>query len=334
MIKLQSVGIWGTGSYLPEKIMTNKDFESMIETSDEWIVTRTGIRERRVAKPEEAVSDLAYVAGQRALEAAGVHPEELDLIIVGSCTFDAYLPASACLVADKLGAKRAAAFDLETACTSFIYGCAVGSQFIATGTYRRVLVIGAEVLSKFMDYSDRNTCVLFGDGAGAAVLGPVEEGAGIKAVHLGADGSGGKDLGVPAGGSRLPATAETVEQRQHYVKMNGKEVYKFAVRIMGDAAEKALEIADWEKEDIDFFIPHQANMRIIDSAAKKLGIGMDRVAVNLDRYGNMSAASIPVALDEMVRSGQIQPGHRLIMVGFGAGLTWGSMAVEWAIPKG
>ncbi|MZP29078.1 beta-ketoacyl-ACP synthase III [Heliobacterium undosum] len=325
---LKKVGIWGTGSYLPERVMTNKEFESMVDTSDEWIVTRTGIRERRVAAPEEAVSDLSAIAGARALEAAGVAPEEVDLVIVGSCTFDTYLPASACLAAEKMGARRAAAFDLETACTSFIYGCAVGAQFIATGMYRHVLVIGAEVLSKFLDYRDRNTCVLFGDGAGAALLGPVEEG-GFKAFDLGADGSGGELITVPAGGSRMPASAATLEEGQHYVKMNGKEVYKFAVRVIGDASQKALDGAGWRQEEIDMLIPHQANLRIIESAAKKLGLSMEKVAVNLDRCGNMSAASIPVALDEVVRAGKVKTGDRLLMVGFGSGLTWGSMAIEW-----
>ncbi|WP_328793733.1 beta-ketoacyl-ACP synthase III [Heliomicrobium undosum] len=325
---MKKVGIWGTGSYLPERVMTNKEFESMVDTSDEWIVTRTGIRERRVAAPEEAVSDLSAIAGARALEAAGVAPEEVDLVIVGSCTFDTYLPASACLAAEKMGARRAAAFDLETACTSFIYGCAVGAQFIATGMYRHVLVIGAEVLSKFLDYRDRNTCVLFGDGAGAALLGPVEEG-GFKAFDLGADGSGGELITVPAGGSRMPASAATLEEGQHYVKMNGKEVYKFAVRVIGDASQKALDGAGWRQEEIDMLIPHQANLRIIESAAKKLGLSMEKVAVNLDRCGNMSAASIPVALDEVVRAGKVKTGDRLLMVGFGSGLTWGSMAIEW-----
>ncbi|WP_269464923.1 beta-ketoacyl-ACP synthase III [Heliomicrobium modesticaldum] len=325
---MKKVGIWGTGAYLPERIMTNKEFESMVDTSDEWIVTRTGIRERRVAAPEEAVSDLSAIAGARALEAAGLAPEEVDLVIVGSCTFDTYLPASACLAAWKMGARRAAAFDLETACTSFIYGCAVGAQFIATGMYRHVLVIGAEVLSKFLDYRDRNTCVLFGDGAGAALLGPVEEG-GFKAFDLGADGSGGGLITVPAGGSRMPASAATLEERQHYVKMNGKEVYKFAVRVIGDASQRVLDRAGWRQEEIDMLIPHQANLRIIDSAAKKLGLSMEKVALNLDRCGNMSAASIPVALDEVVRAGKVKRGDRLLMVGFGSGLTWGSMAVEW-----
>ncbi|MZP43546.1 beta-ketoacyl-ACP synthase III [Heliobacterium gestii] len=325
---MKKVGILGTGSYLPERIMTNKEFESMVETNDEWIVTRTGIRERHVAAPEEAVSDLAAVAGARALEAAGVAPEDVDLVIVGSCTFDAFLPASACLAAEKMGARKAAAFDLETACTSFIYGCAVGAQFIATGMYRHVLVIGAEVLSKFMNYGDRNTCVLFGDGAGAALLGPVEEG-GFQAFHLGADGSGGELITVPAGGSRRPASAATIEAGDHFVKMNGKEVYKFAVRVIGEASQKSLDTAGWQQEEIDMLIPHQANLRIIESAAKKLGLSMEKVAVNLDRCGNMSAASIPVALDEVVRAGKVQAGDRLLLVGFGSGLTWGSMAIEW-----
>lgn len=333
MTKLRSVGFWGTGSYLPEKVLTNKEFESMVDTNDEWIVTRTGIRERRIAAPDQATSDLAVIAGQRALETAGVAAEELDMVIVGSCTFDMAFPATACLVADRLGAKKAAAFDLETACTSFIYACAVASQFIATGMYDKVLVIGAEAFSKHLDYTDRNTSILFGDGAGAAVLGPVDDEGGIKAIHLGADGSGGESLKLPAGGSRLPACQATLDQRLHFVQMNGQEVYKFAVRIMGEAATKAVEMAGWKQEDIDFFVPHQANIRIIDAAVKKLGIDRERVEVNLDRYGNMSAASVPVALDEALRAGRIKEGDRLVLVAFGAGLTWGSVAVRWAAPK-
>ncbi|WP_279222099.1 beta-ketoacyl-ACP synthase III [Heliophilum fasciatum] len=327
---MRDVGFWGTGSYLPEKIMTNKDMESLVATSDEWIRTRTGIRERRIAAPEQATSDLAVEAGRRALENAGVAPEEIDMVIVGSCAFDMFLPATACLVADRLGARRAAAFDLETACTSFIYGAAIASQFIATGMYEKVLVIGAEVMSRILDFTDRNTCVLFGDGAGAAVLGPVPAGQGIRSIHLGADGSGGKALSIPAGGTRMPVSEQTLKDRSHYVKMNGKEVYKFAVKAMDDASTIALEKAGWQPEDLDFLVPHQANQRIIDSAVKKLGIDPSRVEVNVDRYGNMSAASLPVALDEAVRAGKINAGDRIILVGFGAGLTWGSMAIQWA----
>ncbi|KAB2954689.1 ketoacyl-ACP synthase III [Heliorestis acidaminivorans] len=333
MTELRSVGFWGTGSYLPERIMTNKELESIVDTSDEWIRTRTGIHERRIAADHEATSDLAFKAGEKALEHAGLSAEEIDLVIVGSCAFDMYLPATACLVAERLGAKKAAAFDVETACTSFIYGCAIGAQFIATGFYNKVLVIGAEVMSRIIDFQDRNTCVLFGDGAGAAVLGPVENGKGIRSIYLGADGSGGPSLLVPAGGTRLPHSLSTLEKREHFVRMNGSEVYKFAVKVMGDAALEALDRAGWKREDIDFFIPHQANQRIIDSSVKKLKIPMERVEVNLNRYGNMSAASIPVALDEAVRAGRIREGDRLMLVGFGAGLTWGSLAVHWAKPQ-
>lgn len=330
MTELRAVGFWGTGSYLPEKVMTNKDFEAIVATTDEWIRTRTGIRERRVAAPEQATSDLAIEAGRRALEMAGVAAEDLDMVIVGSCFFDMALPATACIVADRLGARRAAAFDLETACTSFIYGATVAAQFIATGMYNKVLVIGAEVMSRFLDYTDRNTCVLFGDGAGAAVLGPVMPGQGIQAMHLGADGSGGAAITVPGGGTRQPASVDSVRDQLHHVKMQGKEVYKFAVKVMDDAVSTVLDMAGWGPGEIDFLIPHQANQRIIDSATKKLGIDPRRVEINLDRYGNMSAASLPVALDEALRAGKIQVGDRLILVGFGAGLTWGGMAVQWA----
>ncbi|MBH8582746.1 beta-ketoacyl-ACP synthase III [Thermoactinomyces sp. CICC 10735] len=328
---MRSVGILGTGSYLPEKVLTNADLEKMVDTNDEWIVSRTGIRERRIAAPEEASSDLSVKAAEKALKKAGIRAEELDMIIVTTVTPDMNFPATACLVQDRLGAKKAATFDLSAACTGFIYGISTGAQFIATGVYKYVLVIGVECLSRIVDWTDRNTCVLFGDGAGAAVLGPVEEGYGFLSFELGGDGSGGNLLNLPAGGSRLPASEKTIRERLHCVHMSGREVFKFAVRVMGNATEEALAKAGLSKEDIDFLVPHQANIRIIDSAVKRLGLTEDKVVVNLDRYGNMSSASIPVALDEAVERGLIKKGDTMVLCGFGGGLTWGATVLKWAL---
>ncbi|RNB91932.1 ketoacyl-ACP synthase III [Brevibacillus fluminis] len=329
MAQLRPVGILGTGSYTPERVLTNADLEKMVETNDEWIVTRTGIRERRISSKEQASSDLAYEAAQRALKKANITAEELDMIIVATVTPDMMFPSTACILQDKLGAKKASALDISAACTGFLYGVTTASQFIANGMYRYVLVIGVESLSKITNYEDRNTCVLFGDGAGAAILGPVPEGYGFKAFDLGADGSGGELLNLPAGGSRLPATAETVEQGLHYMYMAGSEVFKFAVRVMNSATETVLEKAGLEKESIDLLVPHQANLRIIEAALKRFGLSEDKVAINLDRYGNMSSASIPVALDEAVEAGRVKEGDNLVLVGFGGGLTWGAALLTW-----
>lgn len=327
---MYSVGIVGTGSYLPEKVLTNADLEKIVDTNDEWIVSRTGIRERHIADPETPVSELCYQAALRALEDAKVAPEDVELIIVASVTPDYVFPATAGLLADRLGTKNAAAFDLQAACTGFLYGISTAAQFIATGMYKTALVIGGETLSKIVNWEDRGTCILFGDGAGAAVLQPVEEGYGILGLDLGTDGSGGKLLAMPGGGSMHPATIETVEKKLHTLHMAGNEVFKFAVRVMGETALKALEKAGMKKEDVDWLVPHQANMRIIDSAVKRLGIDPEKVIINLDRYGNMSAASIPVALDEIARSGKLKYGDVIVMVGFGAGLTWGAAVLKWA----
>ncbi|WP_435873792.1 beta-ketoacyl-ACP synthase III [Polycladomyces subterraneus] len=327
---MRSVGILGTGAHLPEKVLTNSDLEKMVDTSDEWIVSRTGIRERRIAADNEASSDLAVEAGRKALEAAGITPDQLDLIIVATVTPDMMFPATACLVQDRLGASKAATFDLSAACTGFLYGITTAVQFIANGIYRYALVIGVDCLSKITNWEDRNTCVLFGDGAGAVVLGPVEEGYGFLSFDLGADGSGGNLLLQPAGGSRIPATVESVEKKLHTISMSGGEVFKFAVRVMGNAAEEALKKAGLTKDDIDFLVPHQANIRIIDAAVRRFGLSEDKVIVNLDRYGNMSSASIPVALDEAVREGRIREGDTLVLVGFGGGLTWGAAVLKWS----
>jgi len=322
-------GILGLGSYVPEKVVTNKDLENMVDTTDEWIIARTGIRERRIAGEGEATSDLATKAAQLALVDAGVSASELDLIIVATVTPDMVFPSVACLVQSNLGATNAAAFDITAVCSGFVYGLGIASQFIKTGTYRKILVIGAETLSKITDRTDRNTIIVFGDGAGAAVLGEAPSGFGILGMDLGADGTGGDLLKVPAGGSRQPASAETISGRLHFIKMDGSEVFKFAVKVMGASAIKALENANLSPADITYLVPHQANIRIIQSAAKRLGVPMDKVIVNVDKYGNTSAASIPIALDEAVQSGKIKNGDLLVLVGFGGGLTWASSVIRW-----
>ncbi|MCO5385460.1 beta-ketoacyl-ACP synthase III [Desulfosporosinus sp.] len=326
---MRSVGIVGIGSYVPENIVTNKDFEQFLDTNDEWIISRTGIKQRHIAPKDMPVSELCYQAGLKALEDAQIAPEEVDLIIVATITPDYAFPATACLVADRLGARNAAGFDLEAGCSGFIYGVVTGSQFIATGMYKTVLVIGGETLSKVLNWKDRSTCILFGDGAGAAVLQPVKEGFGFLGFELGSDGSGGALLSQPAGGSMYPASLETVEKNLHTLQMEGKEVYKFAVRVMGEVSVKVLKNADLKIEDVDLLIPHQANIRIVDAAVRRLGISPDKVVVNLDKYGNMSAASIPVALDETFKSGRIAEGDIIVMAGFGTGLTWGACVLKW-----
>ena len=324
-----NVGILGTGSYVPEKVVTNFDLEKMVETSDEWIVSRTGIKERRVAAKEQASSDMAYEAAMQALAKAKVNPTELDLIVVATVTPDHSFPSTGSILQDRLGATKAAAFDLSAACSGFLYGLSVGTSFVKTGMYKYVLVIGVESLSKITDWTDRNTCVLFGDGAGAAVLGPVEEGYGFLSFELGSDGSGGNLLKQQAGGSRLPASEESVDQKLHYITMAGSEVFKFAVKIMEQASMRVVEQAGLKKEDVDFLVPHQANMRIIDYAIRRLELQEDKVIINLDRYGNMSSASIPVALDEALSAGKIKHGDNVLLVGFGGGLTWGATLIKW-----
>ncbi|QYY44580.1 ketoacyl-ACP synthase III [Aneurinibacillus thermoaerophilus] len=326
---VRSAGILATGRYLPEKVLTNADLEKMVDTSDEWIVTRTGIKERRIAREDETSSDMAVAAARQALDKAGIAPEEIDLIIVATITPDMFFPSTACLVQERLGAKRAAAFDLSAACSGFLYGTSVAAQFIANGLYRYALVIGVENLSKIVDWTDRNTCVLFGDGAGAALLGPVEDGMGFLSFELGADGGGAELLKLEAGGSRIPVPKVKPGSRENYIYMAGSEVFKFAVRAMNTASDQVLEKAGITKKDVDFLVPHQANLRIIDSAVKRLGLPYDKVVVNLNRYGNMSSASIPVALDEAVSEGRIKEGDTLVLVGFGGGLTWGASVMKW-----
>lgn len=328
-MKLRPVGILATGKYVPERVLTNAELETMVDTNDEWIVTRTGMKERRIAREDEASSDLAYQAALIALAKAGLAPEELELIVVATITPDSAFPSTACILQNRLGAKKAAAFDLSAACSGFIYGLASASSFIGTGMYKNALVIGAECLSKITDYTDRNTCILFGDGAGAVVLGEVPEGRGFLSFELGADGSGGELLKLAGGGSRQPATALTVENKKHYIYMAGSEVFKFAVRIMGNAAEEALRKAGLEKEEIDLLVPHQANIRIIQSSIHRLQLPESKCMINLHKYGNVSAASIPIALAEADEEGRMKEGDCVVLVGFGGGLTWGASVIRW-----
>lgn len=330
MKELKNVGVLGVGAYTPEKVLTNFDLEKLVDTSDEWIVSRTGIEERRIASEEQSTSDLAFEAAKNALEDAGVEAEELDLIIVATMTPDYFTPATAALVQDKLGAKNAAAFDLSSACSGQVYSLVVASNFIATGAYKKVLVIGAEVLSKFIDFTDRNTCILFGDGASAFVLGEVEEEYGIKSFHLAADGSGENSLLVPGGGSRKPASKETLEDKAHFLKMNGREVFKFAVNAVPETTTKTLEKIGMSVEDIDMVVPHQANYRIVSAAAKKLDMPEDKFYMNLNKFGNTSGASIGLALTEAYKNGKIKKGYNLILVGFGAGLSYASLMLRWS----
>lgn len=328
MSELRAVGILGTGKYVPEKILTNKDLEQIVDTNDEWIVTRTGIKERRIASADQATSDLAYEAALVALKNANVEVADLDLIIVATITPDNFFPSTACLVQQKLGAT-CPSFDLSAACSGFTYALSNAYGYVATRQYNKVLVIGAETLSRITDYTDRNTCILFGDGAGAVVIGEVEPHRGFKSFVLGADGSGGDLLKIEAGGSRLPASIDTIEGKQHYLRMAGNEVYKFAVRTMGNSSEEAIEKAGLQKSDIDFLVPHQANIRIIQSALDRLKLTEENAIINVDRYGNMSSASIPVALAEANEQGRLNEGDALCLVGFGAGLTWGASVLIW-----
>lgn len=326
--KGQPISITGMGVYVPERVLTNDDLAKMVDTSDEWIVTRTGIRERRIAADDEATSDLCIPAAEHALAAAGFEPGELDLLIVATITPDMPFPATATAVADRLGATAAAAYDLSAGCTGFMYALSQAYSSIAAGFVRNALVIGADTLSRVTDWSDRSTCVLFGDGAGAVVLERVGEG-GFLGFELGADGSGANALYMPAGGSRLPASSETVASRQHFAKMNGREVFKFGTRILVSSAEAILTACGKRVEDVDLYVPHQANIRIIDHAAKKLGVPEDRVFVNVDRYGNTSSASIPLALADAHEKGRLRDGTLVLMTGMGAGLTWGSSLMTW-----
>ena len=327
-----SAQVTGWGKYLPQRIVTNEDLAKLVDTSDEWIRTRTGISARRIADARETTASIAIRAARNALAVANLPPQKLDLIIVATATPEHAFPATACLVQDALGATNAGAFDLSAGCSGFIYGLSLAAQTIEAGAQRNVLVIGAETLSRIVDWSDRNTCVLFGDGAGAVVLQGVEGEGGILSSHLGADGSGADLLVVPAGGSKRPASPTTYHDGEHFIHMDGREVYRFATRIMAKASREALEAARLSIDQVALFIPHQANIRIIESAAKELGIPKERMYVNLQRYGNTSAASIPIALCEAVEEGRLQPGDHAVLVGFGAGLTWGATVLRWGLP--
>jgi 3-oxoacyl-[acyl-carrier-protein] synthase-3 len=322
------ISITGIGSHTPARVMTNDEIAKRVDTSDEWILERTGIRERRVAAPEEALSDISLPAAEAALEQAGMKASSLDLIVVATVTPDMFFPSTGAIIADRIGAKDAAAYDLSAGCTGFVYALVQAHGMIAGGLADNALVIGGDVLSKIVDWDDRSTCVLFGDGAGAVVLERVGEG-GFLGFELGADGSGGPQLYMPAGGSRAPATAETVAEHQHFAKMNGREVFKFATRVLVDSAEKVLGECGVAVDDVDVYVPHQANVRIIDYARRKLGIPEERTVVNVDRYGNTSSGSIPLALGDADADGRLAPGEIVLLTGMGAGLTWGSALIEW-----
>ncbi|MDH7576813.1 MAG: beta-ketoacyl-ACP synthase III [Bacillota bacterium] len=328
-MKTRGVLITGLSKHLPDRKLTNADLEKMVETTDEWIASRTGIKERRIAAPDEPSSSLALKAAQKALLQAKIEPEQIDLIIVATVTPDMFFPSTACLIQAGLGAKRAAAFDIEAACPGFIYACAVGSQFIATGMYDCVLVVGVDTLSKIINWKDRNTCVLFGDGAGAAILRPGPAQDGFLSFVLGADGSGENFLKIPAGGSRYPASADTIANQLHTIHMHGNEVFKFAVRAMPEAALESLDRAGLKADQVDLLIPHQANLRIIEAARKRIGLPPEKIFVNLEKYGNTSAASIPVALTEAVEEGRIKEGSIVVLTAFGAGFTWAACTLRW-----
>ncbi|MDM5238065.1 3-oxoacyl-ACP synthase [Bacillus cereus] len=307
-----NVGILGIGRYVPEKVVTNHDLEKIVDTSDEWIRTRTGIAERRIADDTIDTSNMAVEASKKALEDAGISGEDIDLILVATVTPDRAFPAVACVIQEAIGAKHAAAMDLSAACAGFMYGMITAQQFIQTGTYKNVLVVGSDKLSKIVDWNDRNTAVLFGDGAGAVVMGAVSEGKGVLSFELGADGSGGKHL-----------------YQDEYVMMNGREVFKFAVRQLGDSCLRVLEKAGLTKEDVDFLVPHQANIRIMESARERLNLPQEKMSMTIEKFGNTSASSIPIAMVEELQNGRIQDGDLIILVGFGGGLTWGAVALRW-----
>lgn len=319
----------GTGSYLPEKVLTNQDLEDIVDTSDEWIVARTGIKERRITSDGEASSTLATYASQRALEMAEVSPKELDLVVVGTVTPDMFFPSVGCLIQDRLGAKRAVAFDVSAGCTGFIYALSIADNFIKNGNYQKALVVGTENLSKITDYKDRGTCVLLGDGAGAVVLVREKGERGIISTHLHSDGSYGTLLYQPGGGTAIPPTHESIDKRLHYLKMDGNKLFKIAVKSLEDSVLETLNFNNIKDHEIDLLIPHQANLRIIQAIAKRLNLPEERVFVNIHKYGNTSSASIPIALDEANRGGRIKEGNLLIFNAFGAGLTWGTALVRW-----
>ncbi len=330
---IRGTTITGTGMYVPDRVLTNDDLARLVDTSDEWIVERTGIRTRRIAAPEQASSDLALLACRRALAMADVDPADVDQIVLATTTPDRILPSCACTLQQKLGASRAAAYDMFAACTGFVFGMGLARGLVGAGVADTVLVVGVETLSRIVDYTDRNTCVLFGDGAGAAVFQACEYGVGVHAVDMHSDGELGEVLEVPAGISRNPATDTTVAAREHFIRMQGKKLYPFAVRSMEEATRRCLDQSGWTASDIDLLIPHQANLRIIEAVRERLGLPEDKVYVNIDRYGNTSSASIPIALDECVRSGRLKAGDKLGVAAFGGGATWGASAMTWTLSQ-
>lgn len=321
--------IIGTGSCLPDKVLTNHDIEKMVDTSDEWIIERTGIRERRIAGSGEAASDLSYYAARRALRAAGMKAAELDLILVATCTPDSPFPSTGCMLQGRIGAKNAVSFDVSAACSGFLYALSIADCYLKSGRYEKILVVGADVLSKVTDWSDRNTCVLFGDGAGAVVIVPTKQKRGIIDVLIGSDGKLGNILYIPGGGSHIPASAQSVKAGAHFIKMNGNEVFRVAVKTMVRISIEILQRNNIDLSDVDVMVPHQANIRILQAVAKRLKMPMQKVIVNLDRYGNTSAATIPIALDEAVRDGRIKDNDTILMAAFGGGLTWASALLRW-----
>jgi 3-oxoacyl-[acyl-carrier-protein] synthase-3 len=318
------------GVSIPERVLTNAELARTIDTSDEWISSRTGIRERRLCRPDEATSDLAVAAATDLLSRNGHHAEDIDLVISTSLVPDTLFPATASIVAERIGAVNAGAFDVQSGCTGFVYGLATATAFVSAGIYDTVLVTGAEALSKALDWQDRSTCVLFGDGAGAVLVRPSDNGS-IFAFDLGNDGSGAPFLNMPAGGTRLPASHETVDDRQHFLRMNGREVYRFATRRVVESCQKTLDDAGVAAAQVDLFVPHQANLRIIEKVAAQLGFSDEQVFFNLDRFGNTSCASIPLCLHDAMAQGRLKKGDRLLIVGFGAGLTWGSFLTRWEL---
>ena len=326
---VRRASITGIGSYVPEKVLTNKDLEKIVDTTDEWIVTRTGIRERHIAAEGETTASMGAMAAERALENAGVSAEEVDMIICATITPEMLFPNTACFIQERIGAKNAFCFGLEAACSGFVYGLEVARQFVSSGAKNTVLVIGAEKLSAFVDWNDRATCILFGDGAGAAVVQATGARVGIAHTVLGSDGGLTDLLKVPGGGSLNPPTHETIDEGLHYLSMNGREVFKHAVRAMADSARTVLSDCGVSIEDVDWLVPHQANQRIVEAIGQRLEIAPEKVFMNLQKYGNMSAASIPVALDEACREGHIQKGDLVLLIAFGGGFTWGASVVEW-----
>lgn len=320
--------IYGTGSYVPERVLGNAELERMVDTNDQWIVERTGISERRIAAPDETTSSMAITAGRQACADAGIEPSELDLIILATITADEVTPASSCVVQQALGAKSAAAFDIGAACSGFLYASTVATGMITSGMYERVLVIGSETLSRFTDYTDRNTCILFGDGAGAAVFGPRRDGSGILYSKIYADGEHAQLLTIPGGGSKRPASLASLAGRQHFLQVAGRQVFKFATNIFVQMIDEALAACGMTQDDVQLVIPHQVNARIIDAAVRRLGLPEEKCFINIDRYGNTSSASVPIALDEARRQGRLHPGDTVILLAFGSGLTWGATVIK------